>query len=68
MLYTLGRVLFPKMLHRENDLRVRMRWVTFISGMVLVITVVSVLWYAQRNRPRMHGPEKPLEHQGAPTR
>lgn len=51
MLFTLGRIFFPTMLHRERELRARMRWVAIIFGIVLVVGVVGVIAFVQTKRP-----------------
>jgi hypothetical protein len=51
MLYTFGKILFPKMLHREKALRARMRWVAGILGFVVLVLVVTVI--VRLNDPRI---------------
>lgn len=51
VLFTLGRIFFPTMLHRERELRARMRWVAVIFGVLLVAGVVGLSAYIQSKRP-----------------
>ena len=51
MLFTLGKIFFPTLLHREKALRARMRWVAVIFGSILVIGVIGVIIYIQKTRP-----------------
>lgn len=44
------------MLHRERELRARMRWVGIIFGVILVAGVFAVIAYVQKSRPT-NGPE-----------
>jgi hypothetical protein len=62
MLYTLGRLFFPRMIHREKELRARMRWVAIVSGLVLVVVIGSVIVYLQQ-RPEAGNFATPLEKQ-----
>lgn len=39
------------MLHRERELRARMRWVAIIFGVILVAGVFGVIAYVQTKRP-----------------
>jgi hypothetical protein len=61
MLYTLGRVFFPMMIHREKALRVRMRWLAVGSGLILMLVVGAVFWRVQQQRPGSSHQERPLE-------
>lgn len=51
VLFTLGRIFFPTMLHRERELRARMRWVAVIFGVLLVGGVIGLSAYVQSKRP-----------------
>lgn len=39
------------MLHRERELRARMRWVAIIFGVILMAGVIGVVAYVQTKRP-----------------
>jgi len=51
MLFTLGKIFFPTLLHREKALRARMRWVAAIFGFILIAGVIAVIGYIQKTRP-----------------
>jgi general stress protein CsbA len=51
VLFTLGKVFFPTMLHREKELRTRMRWVAVVFGLLLVVGMVALISYVQKSRP-----------------
>jgi uncharacterized membrane protein YczE len=51
VLFTLGRIFFPTMLHRERELRARMRWVAIIFGVLLIAGVIGLSAYVQSKRP-----------------
>jgi hypothetical protein len=48
MLYTFGKILFPKLLHREKTLRARMRWVAGIFGLILIAGVIAMISLTHR--------------------
>jgi len=50
------------MIHREKELRARMRWVVVVSGLILMAVVVGVLTYTQR-QPKTGTQDGPLEKQ-----
>lgn len=68
MLYTFGKIFFPRLIHEEKKLRARMRWVTAISGLLLVIGVVSVIYYANTSRLRLQNPAEYKAHKLQPPR
>jgi hypothetical protein len=39
------------MLHREKELRTRMRWVAVVFGLLLVVGMVALISYVQKSRP-----------------
>lgn len=61
MLYTFGKLFFPTMLHREKELRARMRWVAIIFGMILVTGVIALIGYVHSTRPQTDQPMKPIQ-------
>lgn len=48
MLYTFGKILFPKLLHREKTLRARMRWVAGIFGLIVIAGVIAMISLTHR--------------------
>lgn len=60
MLYALGRVFFPMMIHREKALRARMRWLAIVMGLILVVAVAVLVWRVQQRQSGGHY-EKPLK-------
>jgi len=62
VLYTLGKILFPKLLHREKTLRSRMRWVLGISGALLILAVIVLISFIQNPRLtfKKHGKTLPV--------
>jgi hypothetical protein len=52
MLYTFGRLFFPRLIHQEKKLRERMHLVAVVSGLILVVGVSVLLLYLNHTRPR----------------
>lgn len=50
MLFTIGKIFFPRLLHRERELRTRMRWMAVSFGLILVVGVVAVIGYVHKTR------------------
>jgi hypothetical protein len=48
------------MLHRERELRARMRWVAIGFGLILVVGIVCTIGYVQKTRPGSSDAAKPL--------
>lgn len=48
------------MLHRERELRARMRWVAVGFGLILMVGVICVIGYVQKSRPGSSDVAKPL--------
>jgi len=68
MIFTLGRIFFPTLLHREKELRNRMRWIAIFFALALVAGVVGLIAYLQSTRLRPEGTTKPLRpHSSQPT-
>ncbi len=64
MLYTFGRLFFPRMIHQEQKLRARMKLVAVIGGLILVAGISGLMLYLYS---RSHSPTltKPLKSQSA---
>jgi hypothetical protein len=64
MLYTFGRIFFPRMIHEEKKLRTRMKLVAVGGGLIVVVGVSGLMLYLYS---RSHSPAltKPLKTQSA---
>ncbi|MEK7781568.1 MAG: hypothetical protein AAB370_08735 [Verrucomicrobiota bacterium] len=60
MLFTIGKIFFPRLLHRERELRMRMLWVAVGFSVVLVIGVVAVIGYVHKTRTYSNQITKPV--------
>ncbi len=63
MLFTLGKIFFPTMLHRERELRAKMRWIAICFGVVLIGGIVALMSYVHQTRPQIERAAKPLQVQ-----
>jgi|GEM_PF-4571282 len=61
MLFTLGKIFFPTMLHREKELRARMRIIAIVFGVLLVGGVVAVISYVNHSRPQVGQALQPIK-------
>ncbi len=65
MLYTFGKIFFPRLLHREKTLRTRMRWVAGIFGLILVAGVIAAISYTQNKTLSFGKSVKPFDVRAA---
>ncbi len=60
MLYTLGKVFFPMMIHQEKKLRARMRVLAVVCGVILVTGTVVLMCRLNKSRLKWNPTAKPL--------
>ena len=63
MRYIIGKIFFPMSLHSEKRLLARMRMLTMVCGLILVISVAGVMWRLNKSRGRAGAKDKPVKAQ-----
>jgi len=61
MLYTLGRIFFPRMIHQEKKLRARMKLVAVVCGLILAVGVSVLVVHLHQTRTRSEKAVKPFK-------